>query len=238
MQGQDVTLLYALGAGFLSFVSPCVLPLIPSYIAFITGISFEDLNEEAKAKRREILKITMINSLFFIVGFSIIFVALGALSTFIGGFLKSNQRLIQIIGGAIIVFLGIHILGIFKVRQLYMDKRVHLSKKPRGIIGSILVGMTFAAGWTPCIGPILGSILIIASQNDTILQGIVLLSAYSLGLAVPFFLSSVLFTGFLTASSKIKKYFRVIEIISGGLLIIVGIMLISGVFNRIFQTLS
>lgn len=238
MQGQDITLLYALGAGFLSFISPCVLPLIPSYIAFITGISFEDLNEDAKSKRKEILKITMMNSLFFILGFSFVFIALGALSTFIGGFLKENQRIIQIVGGAVIVILGIHILGVFKVKQLYMDKRVHLSKKPRGIIGSILVGITFAAGWTPCIGPILGSILILASQNDTIMQGIVLLSVYSLGLAVPFFLSSVLFTSFLTASSKIKKYFRLIEIISGGLLIIIGVLLISGIFNTIFRQLS
>jgi cytochrome c-type biogenesis protein len=206
--------------------------------AFITGISFEDLNDDAKAKRKEILKVTMTNSLFFIIGFSIIFISLGALSTYIGGFLKSNQRLIQIIGGAVIVILGIHILGIFKVGQLYMDKRIHLSKKPRGIIGSILVGMTFAAGWTPCIGPILGSILILASQNETVMQGIILLAVYSLGLAVPFFLSSVLFTGFLTASSKIKKYFRLIEVISGGLLVIVGILLISGIFNRIFQTLA
>ena len=238
MQGQDITLFYALGAGFLSFVSPCVLPLIPSYIAFITGISFEDLSDDAKAKRKEILKVTMTNSLFFIIGFSIIFISLGALSTYIGGFLKSNQRLIQIIGGAIIVILGVHILGIFKVKQLYMDKRIHISKKPRGIIGSILVGMTFAAGWTPCIGPILGSILILASQNETVMQGIILLAVYSLGLAVPFFLSSVLFTGFLTASSKIKKYFHVIEIISGGLLVIIGILLITGIFNRIFQTLA
>jgi cytochrome c-type biogenesis protein len=238
MQGQDITLLYALGAGLLSFVSPCVLPLIPSYIAFITGISFEDLNEDTKEKRKEILKLTMTNSLFFIAGFSFIFISLGALSTYIGSFLKENQRLIQIIGGAVIVILGVHILGIFKVKQLYMDKRIHLAKKPRGIIGSILVGMTFAAGWTPCIGPILGSILILASQNNTIMQGIVLLSVYSLGLAIPFFLSSVLFTGFLTASSKIKKYFRVIEVISGGLLIIIGMLLISGTFNRIFRQLA
>jgi len=238
MEAQDITYLYAAGAGFLSFLSPCVLPLIPSYIAFITGVSLEDLSDEEKEKRAEILKITMLNSLFFIIGFSFVFISLGALSTYIGSFLKEHQRLIQIIGGAVIVILGIHILGVFKIKNLYKEKRVHITKKPRGIIGSILVGITFAAGWTPCIGPILGSILILASQHQTLAQGVGLLTAYSLGLAIPFFLSSVLFTGFLTASSKIKKHFRLIEIISGILLIAVGILLITGIFNRIFRQLS
>jgi cytochrome c-type biogenesis protein len=238
MNNQDITLIYAFVAGFLSFFTPCVFPLIPSYIAFITGISFKDLSDDQKEKRKEIIKITMINSLSFIIGFSFVFISLGAISTFIGSFLKSNQRLIEIIGGVIIILLGIHIMGIIKIRQLYSEKRIHLANKPKGILGSIIVGIVFAAGWTPCIGPILGSILIVASQNETILQGVFLLTAYSLGLAIPFFLASVLFTSFLTLSTKVKKYLHIIEIISGILLIVIGILLVSGLFNKITRGLT
>ncbi len=235
---EEVNVLTALLFGFLSFISPCVLPLIPSYLAFITGISFEDLSSDDEDKKKEVRKLTAINSLFFILGFSIVFVSLGALSTFLGSFLKSNQRVIQIVGGIIIILLGAHVMGLFKIKKLYMEKRVHLAKKPRGIIGSILVGITFAAGWTPCIGPLLGTIMVMAADQATMGQGIFLLIVYSIGLAVPFFLSAVAFSYFLTAFDWIKKHFRKIEIISGVLMILIGILFVSGLFNYITRSLA
>ena len=234
---QEVSIFAAFVAGLLSFLSPCVLPLIPSYIAFITGVTFDDLKGK-EGDKKDIIKLTAINSLFFILGFSIVFILLGAVSTVIGNFLKNNARIIEIIGGAIITFLGLHILGVFKVKKLYQEKRVHLEKKPRGPIGSSLVGMTFAAGWTPCIGPILGSILVLASQSGTIFSGMGLLAVYSLGLAIPFFLSAILFTSFLTLSDRVKKHFRVIEIVSGVLIIAVGILFITGFFSSITRSLA
>jgi cytochrome c-type biogenesis protein len=238
---EEVSIFAAFVAGLLSFLSPCVLPLIPSYIAFITGVTFDDLKgkqDDEVENRKEVIRLTAINSLFFIIGFSIIFIFLGAVSTVIGNFLKNNARIIEIIGGTIITFLGLHILGVFKVKKLYQEKRVHLEKKPRGPIGSSLVGMTFAAGWTPCIGPILGSILVLASQSGTVFSGMGLLAVYSLGLAIPFFLSAVLFTSFLTLSSKVKKHFRTIEIVSGVLIILVGVLFISGFFSSVTRSLS
>jgi len=222
---SDVSFPLALLAGILSFLSPCVLPLVPSYVSFITGISFEDLSGSLNRKRIQYL--TMTHSLAFISGFSSIFIALGASSSFIGKFFFEYQDWIRIVGGILIIVFGLFVSGFFKLNFLSTEKRLHLSGKPAGYMGTFFVGMTFAAGWTPCIGPILGTILLYASSKASALYGLKLLSVYSLGLAIPFFASSLAMNSFLSYSRKLLKYMRIIMITSGLLLIIFGILLLT-----------
>jgi len=226
---ENVSIFVALSAGVISFLSPCILPLIPSYIAFITGISIEELSLEESL--RQVRKKVIANSLMFILGFSLIFIALGASATFLGKFLFRNIRWFEIIGGALVILFGIHFTGIFRLRFLDREKKVHLKKKPLGYLGTCLVGIAFGAGWTPCVGPILGSILTMAATTQNILKGIVLLAFYSIGIGVPFFLSGLIIHRFFEYFKAIRKYFKVITVAGGVLLIIVGILLISGYFS-------
>lgn len=232
MVNQEVTFYAAFIFGLLSFASPCVLPLIPSYLSYITGLSFEDLT--GLQDRKRIRKITVLNSIFFIFGFSSIFVLLGASSSFIGRLLFEYRDAIRKVGGLLIVLFGLYVAGVIKLGFLSREKKIHLQEKPLGYLGSFLVGVTFAAGWTPCIGPILGSILLYASQAESVSYGIFLLSIYSIGLGLPFFLSSLAFNTFLSYFRKIQRYLRVINIISGILLVIAGIL----VFTNYLQILS
>lgn len=227
---KDISFTLAFMAGVLSFLSPCVLPLVPSYVSFITGVSFEDLT--ASTDRKRIRYLTITNSLSFILGFSAVFIALGASSSVVGRFLFEYQAWIRIIGGVIVIIFGLFVAGFLKIDFLAKDKKMYLSGKPAGYVGTFLVGMTFAAGWTPCIGPILGTILLYASSKASAFYGFKLLAVYSLGLAVPFFISSLAFNSFLSYSRKIHRYMRAIMIISGLLLIIFGIMLLT---NRISE---
>ncbi len=222
---NDVSFPLAFLAGLLSFLSPCVLPMVPSYVSFITGISFEDLTGGADRKR--IRKLTIVNSLIFISGFSAVFISLGALSSVIGKILFQYQDWIRIIGGILIIIFGLFIAGFLKLDFLMRERKIHLSGRPAGYVGTFLVGMTFAAGWTPCIGPILGSILSYASTKSSAGYGIGLLAVYSLGLGVPFFASSLAINSFLSYSKKIQRYMRVIMIVSGLLLIVFGLMLLT-----------
>jgi len=226
---ENVSIFVALSAGVISFLSPCILPLIPSYIAFITGISIEELSLEENL--RQVRKKVIANSLMFILGFSLVFIALGASATFLGKFLFRNIRWFEIIGGALVILFGIHFTGIFRLRFLDREKKVHLKKKPLGYLGTCLVGIAFGAGWTPCVGPILGSILTMAATTQNILKGTVLLAFYSIGIGVPFFLSGLIIHRFFEYFKAIRKYFKVITIAGGVLLIIVGILLISGYFS-------
>ncbi|MEE8328612.1 MAG: cytochrome c biogenesis protein CcdA [Thermodesulfovibrionia bacterium] len=210
--------------GLLSFLSPCVLPLIPSYISFITGISFEDLKSVNKAHIR---KLTIINSLAFITGFSTIFILLGLSSSLIGYIFAAYYDVIRIVGGSVIIFFGLYVMGIFKSGFLAKERRVHLRSKPKGYTGSFVVGLIFAAGWTPCIGPILGSILFVASTSGSAFYGFKLLFIYSLGLGIPFFATSLAMNTFLSHYSAIQKYMRFIMILSGLLLIAFGIILLT-----------
>ena len=222
---KDVSFPLAFLAGVFSFLSPCVLPLVPSYVSFITGVSFEDLKEGTDRKKIRFLTIT--NSLAFICGFSLIFVALGASSSAVGQFFFNYQDWIRIVGGVLVILFGLFISGIIKMDFLTRERKFHMSGKPAGYIGSFLVGMTFAAAWTPCIGPILGTILLYASSHGSAAYGFKLLSVYSLGLALPFFLSSLMFNSFLSYSAKIRKYMRVVMLLSGALLIVFGILLLT-----------
>ncbi|NOX20809.1 MAG: cytochrome c biogenesis protein CcdA [Nitrospirae bacterium] len=224
----DVSYPLAFLAGLLSFLSPCVLPLLPSYVSFITGMSFEDLTGEVNRARVRYLTIT--NSIIFILGFSSIFILLGASSSYVGGLLMQYQEWIRIIGGILIIIFGLFVAGILKMDFLMRERKIHLSGRPAGYIGTFVIGMTFAAGWTPCIGPILGTILLYASTKGSAAYGLKLLTVYSLGLGIPFFLSALAFNSFLSYSRKLQRYMRVIMLISGLLLIIFGIMLLT---NRV-----
>ena len=230
-QPEEISTLIAFSAGLLSFVSPCILPLVPSYITYITGVSFKELTDvKAKAKLRWA---TVSHSLLFIMGFSTIFILMGASASYLGQILAQYQYWIMKGGGVLIILLGIHFTGIINLPFLQMEKRIELRKKPLGYLGSFLVGIVFAAGWTPCIGPILSTILIYASTSQNFTTGIKLLTVYSMGLGIPFFLSSLAFNSFLSAFDRIKRYMRVITIVSGIFLIILGILFLTDTFKEI-----
>lgn len=218
---NKISLLVAFSAGLLSFLSPCVLPLVPAYITYITGSTVAELNS-GKTRLHAVYK-----ALGFVLGFSLVFTAMGASITTIGKLLISNMYFFRKIGGALIILFGIHITGLFKFKALYYEKRLVPFERLRRNVSSIFVGMAFAAGWTPCVGPILASILIYAGSMETISMGIMLLSVYSLGLAVPFVLTAYAIGSFSEYFRKISKHLNTISIISGILLIIMGVLVFS-----------
>jgi len=222
---KDISIPMAFLAGILSFLSPCVLPLLPSYVSFITGISFEQLTSETDRKRIRFLTIT--NSLSFIAGFSTVFISLGASSSFLGQLFYRYQGWIRLVGGILVIIFGVFISGIAKFDLLLREKRFRLHGKPAGYLGSFIIGMTFAAAWSPCIGPMLGSILLFAASEGSTSYGLKLLSFYSLGLALPFFLSSLTINTFLSYSKILYRVMRFIMLLSGLLLVVFGIMLLS-----------
>ena len=227
-QPQEVSVLIAFAAGILSFISPCVLPLVPSYVTYITGVSFNELTET----RKRLKWTTLLHSCLFIFGFSTIFILMGASASYLGQLLCKHQDWIMKIGGVLIILLGIHfILQIFPFLQI--EKRIELKRKPLGYLGSFLVGVVFAAGWTPCIGPILSAILIYASTAQHFTTGILLLGFYSLGLGIPFLLASLAFNLFLSTFERIRRYMRVIIFISGFFMIGIGILFLTDTFREI-----
>lgn len=229
MGTSNITFVGAFIAGLLSFLSPCVLPLIPSYITYITGLSFADL--QAEHPNHKVRVQTMIHSLLFIGGFTTVFILLGASATFIGGFLQEHMDLLRKIGGVLIVIFGVHVAGIFDIGILLGEKRVTIHRKPAGYAGSFVVGVAFAAGWTPCIGPILASILMVAATEETVYHGIALLFMYSLGLGLPFFLASLAMHQFLVVFNRFKKYIRLFEIVTGLFLILIGVLIFTNYFT-------
>lgn len=228
---ENVTLLMAFGGGLLSFFSPCVIPVIPSYVSFITGISFEELTGEQN--RGKIMKATLKNSLFFIAGFSLIFILLGASSSLIGELLSQYQGSIRKVGGVLIVMMGLYIAGVFRLGWFSRDMRLHLRNKPAGLFGSLLVGMAFGAGWTPCIGPVLGSILVYAGTAHSVASGVALLSAYALGLGIPFLITSLTINTAISFFRKMHRVMRVASLASGVLLVAAGIMLFTGTLDML-----
>ena len=220
----EVGVAIAFGAGVLSFLSPCVLPLVPSYLSFVTGMSLEDLQEGVDRRA------TLIHSILFVVGFSTIFMILGASASFLGQFLRVYEVWIARVGGAIIILLGLHLAGAFRIAPLMREKRVHLHDKPAGYLGTLGVGAAFGAGWTPCIGPVLGAILTYAASQDQFWAGVFLLAVYSAGLAIPFLLSALALDAFLRAFSRFRRLMPVIQVGSGVLLVILGLLLLTGSF--------
>ena len=233
---DQVTLLAAFAAGFLSFVSPCVLPLIPGYVSFVSGLTLEEMRGDTAVTnaRRQVL----IASLWFVLGFSLVFIALGATASVIGKVILKNQPILSKVAGAILVVLGLHTMGVFRLRFLESEKRVHTQSKPRGPLGAVLVGVAFAFGWTPCIGPILGGILTIAGSRETVAEGVQLLAVYSMGLGIPFLLTAMAINQFFAASARIRKYYHAIEIISGALIVVIGLLIFFNQFTIITQYLD
>ena len=219
----QISLIAAFSAGLLSFVSPCVLPLVPSYISYITGLSVEQLTNVSE--REKFKKAIVMNSLLFIAGFSAVFIAFGASASFLGQILITYQDYIRRIGGALIVIFGLYLLGILNLNFLKMEHRYQFRSRPAGYLGSFLVGVAFAAGWTPCVGPVLGSILLYASTTDSLLNGVVLLTCYSLGLGLPLFLTALGVDRFLAYFKEVRAYLWGVSTVSGVLLIAVGVMI-------------
>jgi len=239
LSSTDFTGMIAFLSGLLSFFSPCILPLVPSYLIFISGITFDDYTGLQSGKYR---KIVLIHSLAFIVGFSFVFVALGISSSALGRLLSNYQVYVMRIGGFILIILGLYYLDVIRMPFLNREKVFHLKEKPVGLFGSFIIGITFSLGWTPCVGPALSSILIIASTTENIWEGIYLLGLYSLGLAIPFLISALLFDqlfGLLKKYSSIVKYSMNFL---GVLFIVIGILFFSSywglVIGKIGQMIS
>lgn len=232
----DITLWIAFSAGVLSFFSPCVLPLLPSYLTYITGLSFGQLQD---AHPRAQVRWTVLgHCLLFIAGFSCVFILLGALAGVASATLHANLHSVllwvQKIGGVLVFLFGVHLSGVFHFGILFGERRIHLHRKPAGFLGTFLVGLAFAAGWTPCIGPILGAILALtAGASAGPGHGILLLTVYSAGLGVPFLLSGLLFHSFLSFFERFRKYIRLVQMATGVLLMVVGVMLFFDMFGGI-----
>jgi cytochrome c-type biogenesis protein len=217
-------LLYAVVMGVISFASPCILPLIPSYVSYITGISYDEL--ASRESRKKNMQITLLHSLVFVAGFSIIFVLLGATASLAGSILSQYLDVIRVVGGVLIIIMGVFVMDVINIPFLQREAKLHLKTRPAGYIGTLLVGMVFGAGWTPCTGPFLGSVLALAMTSETLGSGMTLLMLYSLGLGIPFILSAIAISAFLSSFSRLKKHFKAIKIISGIILIIMGVLLL------------
>lgn len=221
----SISFAVAFAAGLISFLSPCVLPIVPGYLGFITGMSLDELSGDIP--RRAVL----VPALFFVAGFTLIFVLLGASATLLGQVLKVYQDWIARIGGLVIIVFGLHLLGVFRIGSLMRERRIQLNRTPAGYAGATVAGLAFGAGWTPCLGPVLGALLTYASARATLAGGMALLGSYALGLAVPFLLAALATGMFLRASKRMRGAIPIIEKTSGVVLVLVGLLLVSGTFS-------
>jgi cytochrome c-type biogenesis protein len=221
---ESISYSAALLAGTLSFFSPCILPLIPAYFTFITGFTLDELIHRSDP---QIKKKVILSTAAYVSGFSTVFILMGASASFMGGLIGAYRDEIRIVGGIMIILFGIHMTGLVRIRGLDFEKRLHVTKKPYHVFGSFIIGMAFAAGWSPCIGPLLGSVLIMAGSQETVGQGVILLSLYSLGLAIPFVLISIFINYIIVFIKRASKTLGYIRPIAGGLLIIMGLFLVT-----------
>lgn len=219
----SVSVIVAAGAGLLSFLSPCVLPLVPSYLAYVAGVSFTELKDRGQPVR----PVVILHALGFVAGFSMVFIAMGASVSFLGEWLFTYRRLLQQVGGALIILFGLYLLGILRLPFLMRQLQFPVAGRRGGLVGSVAVGVTFAAGWTPCVGPVLGSILTLAGTTQTVQQGMLLLGAYSAGLALPFLASALAFGQFLRFFARFRRFLPVVDRVAGALLIGIGLLLIT-----------
>lgn len=227
-------MIVAFAAGLLSFLSPCVLPLIPSYVAFITGMSIDELTVAPdQAERGRVNRVVLVHGVLFVLGFTLVFVTLGASATFLGSLFSYASRWIERVGGVLLVLFGLYLLGVLRLPGASREWRVHLGEKPLGYLGTVLVGVTFGAGWTPCIGPVLGGILTLAMTTGSVGSGVGLLFVYSLGLAVPFLLAALLLQKFLVGSRGFARWLPWVSRISGILLLVLGVLMFTGTFTRL-----
>ena len=221
-------------AGLVSFLSPCVLPLVPGYVSLISGVGVEELRDQEASLFRKV----MLNSIAFILGFSIVFITLGAISTEVGQIAAQYKSTLARVAGILIIVFGLHLTGILPIKALYADKRLHRVKGGSTAWGAFVIGFAFAFGWTPCVGPILSVILGFAAAQDSVSKGILLLAIYSLGLAVPFLLTSLGIERFLSFYGRFRRHMHVLEIASGGLLIALGALLVFGRFTLLARSFS
>jgi cytochrome c-type biogenesis protein len=222
--------LVAFSAGLLSFLSPCVLPLVPSYVTFITGVGYEGVT----ARRH----LALVHALLFVLGFTLVFLALGAGATAFGAVLKTHRLWLSRAGGVLIIVFGLYLLGFLRLDALQQERRVHLADKPLGYLGTVLVGAAFGAGWTPCIGPVLGAILTYTASSAELSRGLALLGAYSAGLAVPFLLAAVALDRFLGFFQAFKRHLGVVNRVAGALLIAVGLLMVTDAFTWLATVLQ
>ena len=225
----------AFAAGMISFLSPCVLPLVPSYVTFVTGMT---LNELSTGGQRAARGRAALHAGLFVLGFTLVFIALGATATALGATLRRSLPLLQQIGGIVIAAFGLYLTGLVRPPWLMRERRAHLASKPAGLAGSVLVGIAFGAGWTPCVGPVLASILLYAGIKASMANGMLLLGSYALGLAVPFFAAAVGINWYLAGARRLLRWLRPIEIGAGILLIAVGVLLFTGYFNALSSFLA
>ena len=233
---DNLNLLTAAVAGLISFLSPCVLPLIPGYISFISGISLQDL--KGTDRSFEVSRRAFVSSLWFVLGFSAVFIALGASATVVGTLLLQKLQLLKQVAGVLIILLGLHLIGILRIPFLQYEKKLEVGQRPLTALGAFLVGAAFAFGWTPCIGPILAGILALASTQETIAQGMGLLAVYSVGLGIPFLLTSLGVGAFFRFFSRFRRYLRIVEIASGFLLVAIGILIFTDRLAGLAQYLT
>ncbi len=233
---QQVTFFMAFAAGLVSFLSPCVLPLIPGYISFVSGVSLEDMTGTAPASRVKLA--LMVKSFLFVLGFSAVFILLGASATWLGGMLASKLSLLTKVAGVVIILFGLHQTGLLRVGFLLRTLHVSLPTRPLGPLRAVLLGASFGFGWTPCVGPVLGAILTYAATLATVRQGMELLVSYSAGLGIPFLLTSLAVNGFFRLFGRIKNYLGLVEKISGTVLVILGLLMVTGRLTLIASSLS
>jgi cytochrome c-type biogenesis protein len=231
----EVSFSGAFVAGLLSFVSPCVLPIVPPYLAYLAGLSFSSLSHDKidNATSRRIA----LASIAFVLGFTTVFVALGATASFIGQSVARYFDILSIIAGALILVMGLHFLGVFRIGLLYREARVQVSSRPAGLLGAYVMGLAFAFGWTPCVGPVLAAILFVAGTEDTAWRGAALLFVYSLGIGIPFILAGLFASRFIAFAGRFKRHMHKVEMAMGALLVVTGILFMTGQMSRIAQWL-
>lgn len=235
MLNETITYPAAFAAGLLSFFSPCILPLIPAYFTFITGFSLEELTgANAGSIRRRVIMATVA----FGAGFSLIFILLGASASFLGGLAARYHQVVRVAGGLLIIVFGLHLTGLWRLSFLEVEKRVHLKEKPTHVLGTVLVGMAFGAGWSPCIGPMLGSILILAGSEESVIEGIALLTIYSAGLWIPFLVMSIFINFILVFLQRARRVLNIINVAAGTLLIALGIALVLDRFGMLWSLMA
>lgn len=229
----DVTFTSAILAGLISFISPCVLPIVPPYLAYLAGVSFSELtaSDADSAKSRRII----FTAVLFVLGFTTVFVALGASANLIGQAVTRYFDILAIIAGLAIIIMGLHFLGVFRIGLLYREARISVKQKPAGLWSAYLMGLAFAFGWTPCVGPVLAAILFIAGAEDTAMRGALLLGAYSLGIGIPFILAAVFARQFLGFMARFRRHMGTVEKVMGGLLVLTGIAFMTGAMPLVAQ---
>jgi cytochrome c-type biogenesis protein len=228
MDGFEVSYIGALGAGILSFLSPCVLPLVPPYLCFIGGVSLEQMTDDSETLPPGVMRNVLLSSVVFVLGFTTVFVMLGATASTLGQFVTDYLDILSRIAGGVIIILGLHFMGVFRIPLLFREARFHTENKPAGLIGPYIIGLAFAFGWTPCVGPVLAAILMVAGSESSISYGMALLAVYSAGLGIPFIIAAAAMKPFMSFMARFRKHLQTVERVIGALLVLTGFLFITG----------